>query len=160
MKKLIKMLINLIKNIIVFMVWSIIFVSFIKTLMFLIWNFDITSLHSWKTLFSFWNQGGVFKTIPDIALLLLLILSPFIYIFGYIKIKKINISKTIFFLLTSLFTRKEKDPERIVIKGIKTTQQMIEDVKSEIESIKPDKSNEAGNVRTNILKKLQEEIKK
>ena len=73
---------------------------------------------------------------------------------------KINISKTIFFLLTSLFTRKEKDPERIVIKGIKTTQQMIEDVKSEIESIKPDKSNEAGNVRTNILKKLQEEIKK
>ena len=160
MKKLTKMLINLIKNIIVFMVWSIIFVSFIKTLMFLIWNFDITSSHSWKTLFSFWNQGGVFKTIPDIALLLLLILSPFIYIFGYIKIKKINISKTIFFLLTSLFTRKEKDPERIVIKGIKTTQQMIEDVKSEIESIKPDKSNEAGNVRTNILKKLQEEIKK
>ena len=91
MKKLIKMLINLIKNIIVFMVWSIIFVSFIKTLMFLIWNFDITSSHSWKTLFSFWNQGGVFKTIPDIVLLLLLILSPFIYIFGYIKIKKINI---------------------------------------------------------------------
>ena len=160
MKKFIKILFNFARSVFVFMAWSATFIYFFKILMLVVWNFDITSPHSWKTLFSFWNQGGVFKTLPDIILLFLLILLPFFYIFGYLKVKKINFAKIIFSSLISLFTKEEKDPERVVIKGMKTTQQMIDDIKNELESIKPDKNNEAGDVRTNILKKLNEEIKK
>lgn len=160
MKKLLKKLFNLIKNIVVFVIWSLFFVFFFKTLTSVVWNFNILSPRSWETLFSFWNRGGVFKTAPDIVLLFLLLLLPFIYIFGYLKVRKINFIKIIFSTISSWFTKEIEDPERVVIKGMKTTKQMIEDVKSEIESLKPDKNTEAGSVRSNILKKLNEEIKK
>lgn len=160
MKKLLKKLFNLIKNIVAFVIWSLFFVFFFKTLTSVIWNFNILSPRSWETLFSFWNRGGVFKTAPDIVLLFLLLLLPFIYIFGYLKVRKINFLKIIFSTISSWFTKEIEDPERVVIKGMKTTKQMIDDVKSEIESLKPDKTTEAGSIRSNIIKKLNKEIKK
>ena len=72
----------------------------------------------------------------------------------------LHLLKIIISGIYSIFTKEEKDPERVVIKGMKTTKQLIEDVKNEIESLKPDKTKEASSVRSNIIKKLNEEIKK
>lgn len=148
------------RNCIVFILWTIFFVFVVKNLLYVFWRFDILSVRSWQTISNYWNSGGVFKTAPDITLLFLLILLPFIYIFGFIKTKKINFFKLIFSLFAPLFKEKIEDPERIVIKGIKSTEQYVEEIKSEIEAIKPEKNKESSSIRSNILKKFNNEIKK
>ena len=47
----------------------------------------------------------------------------------------------------------------IVIKNIKSSQQMIEDIKNEIESLKPKKAEQSGHIRAEIKQKLSEKIK-
>lgn len=156
MKKILKFL----RNCLVFVIWTSLFIFIFKTLIYLVWSFDITSVKSWQTILQYWNQGGVFKTAPDIILLFLLLLLPFIYFIGFIKAKRINYIKSISSFFGFFFREKDEEPERIVIKGMKTTQQMINEVKNELESLKPEKNKEAGNIRSNILKKINEEIKK
>lgn len=156
MKKILKF----IRNIIVFVLWTIFFVCFFNTLISVLWNFNILSAQSWQTLLSYWNRGGVFKTAPDIVLLVLLLLLPFIYIIGFIKVKKLNFFKLITSFFGLFFKDNIEEPERVVIKGMKTTQQMIDDVKNEIESLKPEKNKEASSIRSNILQKINEEVKK
>ena len=155
-----KKILRVIRNTVVFILWTLFFISFIKTLIAVLWNFDILSNHSWQTLFSYWNRGGVFKTAPDIILLILLFLLPFLYIIGFIKVKKINFIKLITSFFGLFFKDNIEEPERVVIKGMKTTQQLINDVKNEIESLKPEKNKEAGSIRSNILQKINEEVKK
>ena len=74
--------------------------------------------------------------------------------------KKINFLKLIISFFGLFFKDNIEDPERVVIKGMKTTQQLINDVKNEIESLKPEKNKEAGSIRSNILRKINEEVKK
>ena len=155
-----KKILRFIRNIIVFVLWTLFFTCTFKTLILIVWNFDVMSNHSWQTLLSYWNRGGVFKTAPDIILLLLLLLSPFIYIIGFVKVKKINFFNLIASFFGMFLKDKIDDPERVVIKGMKTTQQLIEDVKNEIESLKPEKNKEASSIRSNILQKINEEVKK
>ena len=156
MKKIIKF----IRNCVVFILWTILFTFIIKNILHIFWNFNIFSAHTWKTLFAFWNQGGVFKTPSDLTLLLILFLTPFLYIIGFIKTKKTNYLK----LLSSLFKIFNKTPknnfERILIKEKTSPTQMIEDVKNEIKSIKPEKNKETNNIRSDVSKKMKEEIKK
>ena len=156
MKKILKF----IRNIIVFVLWTLFFTYLFKTMIAVVWNFDILSNRSWHTLLSYWNRGGVFKTAPDLILLLLLVSLPFIYIIGFIKVKKLNFFKLTTSFFGLFFKDKIDEPERVVIKGMKTTQQLIEDVKNEIESLKPEKNKEAGSIRSNILQKINEEVKK
>ena len=155
MKKLIK----IIRNLIIFILWTIVF-FYISTIIFsLVWNFDISSAHSWNIIKNYWNTGGVFKTPSDIMLLISLILIPIIYIIGLKKIQKINFLKLFLSPINYFYNKEIKDPERVVIKGIKSVQQIVDDVKNEIESLKPKKTLEAGSIRSNIIKKINEEIK-
>ena len=132
MKKILKF----IRNIIVFVLWTLFFTYLFKTMIAVVWNFDILSNRSWHTLLSYWNRGGVFKTAPDIVLLVLLLLLPFIYIIGFIKVKKLNFFKLITSFFGLFFKDNIEEPERVVIKGMKTTQQMIDDVKNGNNNIK------------------------
>ena len=79
---------------------------------------------------------------------------------GFIVSVKLNYLKIIaipFSFVCRLFNKDDnKEPERIVIKNIKSSQQMIDDIKAEIESIKPEKSKEAGNIRSEITKRREE----
>ncbi len=157
---LLKKLLKFIRNCIVFIIWTTLFVYIIKPLIYSLFNFNILSSQSWNTLFAYWNTGGVFKTTPDILLLLSLLLLPIFFIIGFIKIKKINyLQKLISFFKFFIKTPKENH-ERIVIKSTATPEQLIENIKSEIKSIKPEKNKESQFIRSNILKKLNEEIKK
>lgn len=159
MKKLLKF----IRGLLVFIGWTGIFTVFSNILISMIWNFDFMSARSWQLLSEFWNSGGVIKTTSDILLLASLFMLPFLCLVGFILALKINYARILLWpvkLIDSLLNSKsDNEPERVVLKNQKSSQQIIEDIKMEIDSLKPEKAKEAGNIRSEITKKLSEEIK-
>ena len=148
-----------IRGLFIFIGWSFIFLVASNYLIRLVWNFDFMSSRSWDILETFWNRGGVIKTTSDVLLLMALFLLPFIWLTGFIFALRRNYLN----ILTAPFKvfrrRKPAEPERIVIKNIKSSQQMIEDIKNEIESLKPKKAEQSGHIRAEIKQKLSEKIK-
>ncbi len=155
-----KRIIKLIRAALIFVIWTVLFAFLSNQLIFLVWNFDFMSAHSWNILSTFWSQGGVIKTTSDVLLLMALFLLPFVWLTGFIFALRKNYLK----LLTAPFRifccRKPAEPERIVIKNIKSSQQMIEEIKNEINSVKPEKSKKAGNIRSKIKQTLAQKPKK
>ncbi len=159
MKKILKIF----RNFLVITGWTFVFLFVSRLLMSLIWSFDFLSYHSWSIFSNFWNTGGVFKSFPDIMLLICLFMLPFLWFFGLRKSLKLNYVR--FFLspfvaINRFLSPNNTVPERIVLKNVKSTQQMIEDIKEEIASIKPAKNEKAGSIRDTINKKISEEVKK
>ena len=156
-----KKLFRLIRSFLVFFGWTYLFYEISLWVVFLLWNFNISSPKSWGILQTFWNNGGVLKTTSDILLLATLIFLPLVWLTGFFFALKINYTKLFSFPI-SLFRKtfkieKNKIPERIIIKNIKSSNQAVEDIKMEIESIKPQKSIEADHIRSQIIKKLSNE---
>ena len=156
MKKILKSL----QNIILWLIWTFLFIFIIKAFFLLVWNFDILSVKHWRVISTYWNKGGSFNTYQDLLFLLFLLSIPFLYIITLRKILKTNFIKLFTSLISRVFDRKIEEPERVVIKGMKTNQQYINDIKNELTSLKPEKNKESSLIRTNILKKINEEIKK
>ncbi len=158
-----KKIIRLIRGIFVLIGWTGVFIFLSNLLTSIIWNFNFMSSRSWDILSSFWNHGGVIKTTSDVVLITILLTLPLFWLIGYILVLKLNYTKILLYpinLIYNIFTPKtNKEPERIVIKNIKSSQQMVDDIKAEIDSLKPEKSKEAGNLRSEINKKLSDEIK-
>ncbi len=158
-----KKIIRLIRGLFVLIGWTGVFIFLSNLLTSIIWNFNFMSSRSWDILSAFWNQGGVIKTISDVILITILLTLPLFWLIGYILVLKLNYTKILLYpinLIYNVFTPKtNKEPERIVIKNIKSSQQMVDDIKAEIDSLKPEKSKEAGNLRSEINKKLSDEIK-
>lgn len=159
MKKIFKFL----RRLLIFIGWTWLFTILSNILIFAIWNFDFMSARSWNLLSEFWNKGGVIKTTSDILLMASLFLLPFLWLTGYFLALKINYAQLLF-LPFELFHRlfrdnKNDEPERIVLKNIKSSQQQVEDIKAELESMKPEKAKKAGNIRSEITQKLSKEIK-
>lgn len=155
-----KKILRLLRNSVVFICWTVLFTFVSNNLMNIVWNFNFMSAKSWQILSYFWNEGGVLKTSSDVLLVTTLLFLPFFWIIGFIlsiKLNYINLLTIPFSFIYRLFNKNEdKEPERIIIKNIKSSQQMIDDIKAEIESIKPEKSKEAGNIRSEINKKREE----
>ena len=148
------------RNLLVFICWTFAFIVLSNFLIKLIWGFDFLSTHSWNVLSVFWNQGGVIKTTSDILLLASLFLLPFLWFTGAILIKRLNFwwlfTLPFRIILKPFIKSDDKTPPHFVIKNMMSSQQQIEDIKTEISSIKPKKSQEADNLRAEISKKRAE----
>ena len=153
-----------IRGIIVLAGWSILFFLSSNFLINLIWHFNFMSPHSWNILSSFWNHGGVIKTASDIFLISSLFLLPFLWLIGYILVLKLNYIRLflspISYFLSIFYHNSKGNPERIIIKNLKNNSQIIEEIKSKIDSIKPQESEKAKNIRSKITQKLSQEVKK
>ena len=62
-------------------------------------------------------------------------------------------------LIINLFSSSDTDSERLVLKNIKDSEQIIEEIKTEIDSIKPEESKNASDIRSDITQKISAEIK-
>ncbi len=155
-----KKILRLLRNSIVFICWTSLFAILSNVLMNAIWSFNFMSARSWRILTIFWNEGGVLKTASDVMLIITLLSLPLFWLVGLIvsiKLDYLNLISVPFGFFYHLFNKNEdKEPERIILKNIKSSQQMIDDIKAEIEAIKPEKSKEAGNIRSEINKKREE----
>ncbi len=148
------------RNFLILIGWTWFFFGFSNLLIDMIWNFDFLSDRSWQILLNFWNKGGIIKTTSDVLLIFSLLLLPIIWIIGYFQILKLDYLKLFLYpirFIYSIFDRRALErPKRIVLKNIKSSDKLIEEIKSEIESIKPEKSTGAENLRSTITKKLSE----
>jgi len=150
-------ILRFLRNLLVFVGWSILFIVFTNFLIKLVWGFDFLSAHSWNILANFWNQGGVIKTTSDVLLVSSLALLPLLWLLGFILVKKLDFWKIftapVRFVLKPFTENFSKEPQRFVIKNIKSSQQQAEDIKAEISAIKPKKAKEAESIREELSKK-------
>lgn len=145
-------------------VWTYTFLMLANYLTFSLWNFNFMSSHSWKVIDTFWNSGGVIKSGSDYLFLSFLISLPLIWIFGWKYFLKVNYINIILYPInaynTHIIKKYGKESSRIVLKNVKSTQKIIEEIKDQLESIKPEKTKEAANIRSQIIKKLEQNNKK
>ncbi|MCQ2741491.1 MAG: hypothetical protein MJ210_05200 [Alphaproteobacteria bacterium] len=147
-----------IRNAFVLIGWTFVFLLFSNVLIDAIWHFDFLSNHSWSVLDAFWNNGGILKTTSDILLMTSLLILPFLWLVGFILVRRLNFLKIFLFpfdLLSRPFRSDDtKEPQRIVLKNLKSSQQTTEDLKAEIEeAAKPKKTKEAEDIRSEIIQK-------
>ena len=155
MKKIYKIF----RTILIGAVWTYLFLVVSNYIMFQLWNFNFMSARSWQTISRFWESGGIIKTKTDYIFLLMLISLPFLWILGWIKALKIDYLSILLYPLNSynryIINKYGHDSSRIVLKNIKSSQKIIEEIKNQLESIKPAKTKEVSSIRAEVQKKLE-----
>ena len=150
-----KKLFRILRNLMVFVGWTCVFIYLSDILFILIWNFDFLSTGSWAVVSDFWNQGGIIKSASDVILVISLWLLPILW---YITLRfalKVNYTNIILFPLHILKSIKgNPKEERIIIRNIKSNSQRVEEIKTEINSIKAGKNQKTKDIRSDVQRKL------
>lgn len=161
---MLKKLFKIIRFTFIGIVWSCLFLIFTNNLIFHVWNFNFMSAHSWQTIIRFWNSGGVIKSSADYLFLTVLFSLPFIWIFGWRYLLKRNYLELLLYPINSynryVIKKYGQSSKRIVLRNIKSSQKMIEEIKTQLESIKPEKNKEVTSIRGSVNQKIQELNKK
>ena len=161
---MIKKFVYIFRFTIIGILWSYIFLILANYATYNLWNFNFMSSHSWKIIYKFWNAGGVIKNGSDYLFFIFLISLPFIWIFSWRYFLKLNYVNIILYPINIynryIITKYGQENSRIVLKNVKSTQKIIDEIKDKLESIKPEKTKEAANIRTQIIKKLEQNNKK
>ena len=141
-------------------VWTYFFLTVANYIMFSLWNFNFMSARSWQVLNKFFETDWALKTKADYFFLLMLFILPFLWVWGWIKVLKINYLNILLYPINAynryIINKYGHDSSRIVLKNIKSSQKIIEQIKTQLESIKPAKTKEVGNIRAEVQKKLEQ----
>ena len=113
--------------------------------LFYLWNFNLFSAHSWKTIGYFWEAGGVIKKAKDYLFLFMLLCVPWFWIWGWRLLTRVNYLNILLFPVNAY--------NRYII--LKSSQKSIEEIKARLESIKPEAPKEVNTIREEIRKKLE-----
>lgn len=151
-----KKILHFLSNLFLALLWTWIFVWLTDILFILLWNFDFTSAQSWQIVINYWNNGGVIKTASDITLFIALLLLPLFWYFGWRRLRKVKflqLAVAPINMLYRLLNSGSDKSERIVIRNIKSSQQRMDDIKSELDGIKPAKNQSSQGIRSNIINK-------
>ena len=156
---MIKSFFHFIRFLLIGILWSYLFLIIANVIMYKLWNFSLFSAHSWNTVSYFWNSGGIIKTTPDYIFLTMLIILPVLWIVGWFLLNRVDYKNILLFPINAynrhIIKKYGHDSSRIVLKNLKSSQQIIEDIKNKSESIKPEAPKEVTSIRNNILKKLK-----
>lgn len=140
-------------------IWTYLFLVIANYAMYALWNFNLLSARSWQTISRFWEGGGIINTTADYIFLLMLFVLPFLWILGWFKVLKIDYLSILLYPINAynrhIINKYGHNSSRIVLKNIKSSQKMIEEIKNQIESIKPAKTKEVGNIRAEVQKQLE-----
>lgn len=160
---MIKKLFRFFRNLIITGIWSWVFLSAANLFFYSVWRFNLVSAHSWETISYFWSAGGIIKNAKDYIFLLALLSLPFIWFFS---LRRLIRTDFLDFFLSPLKAYNRRiikkyghNSSRIVLKNLKSSQQIIEEVKNQLESIKPEKPKEVVSIRDKIQSKLESENK-
>ena len=151
------------RGLLILCLWMFIFAHLANILFIAIWNFNLLSPNSWHVISSYWNGGGIIKSAQDVLLFTAMALLPIFFYIGWrfcLKINYLNLLLSPVYLFYRLINRDTKEIKRIVIHNIKSTEQRAEEIKSEIESLKPSKSESAQQIRTQIQRKIENDTQK
>lgn len=155
-----KKLLSIFRAFAIGIIWTYVFLVAANFVMYKLWSFNFMSARSWQTISRFWEAGGVIKTTRDYIFLLMLVSLPFLWLWGWRKLLRIDYLDILLYPLNAynrhIINKYGHDSSRIVLRNLKSSQKMIEEIKSRLDSIKPAKAKEGGNIRAEVHKKLEE----
>ncbi len=118
------------------------------------------SAHSWQTIIRFWNSGGIIKSSADYMFLGTLCALPFAWIWGWHYLLKRNYLEILLYPINSynryVIKKYGQSSKRIVLRNIKSSQKIIDEIKNQLESIKPEKNKEVLGIRNTVNQKIKE----
>lgn len=159
---MLKKFVRFVRAMIIGFLWSYLFIVVANAAMYALWNFNILSPRSWQTISSFWQGGGVIKSNKDYLFLSMLFSLPVFWLWGWRRLctlSYINILLSPINLYNQqVIKRYGLDSSRVVLRNLKSSQRIIEEIKGKLESIKPKKAKEVQNIRNKINKTISEEI--
>ncbi len=160
MKKLLKIF----RTLLIGLIWTYLFMVLANFIMYRLWSFNFLSARSWQTISRFWEAGGIIKTTKDYIFLLMLFSLPFIWIWGWRRLSAIDYFSILIYPLNTynrhIINKYGHDSSRVVLRNLKSSQKMIEEIKGRLEAIKPEKPKEVGNIRAEVRKKIEDVVKK
>lgn len=156
---MLKKTLRLIRNLIIGTIWTYLFMVLANLVLFYLWNFNLFSAHSWKTIGYFWEAGGVIKKAKDYLFLFMLLCVPWFWIWGWRLLTRVNYLNILLFPVNAynryIINKYGHDSSRIILKNLKSSQKSIEEIKARLESIKPEAPKEVNTIREEIRKKLE-----
>ena len=156
---MLKKTLRLIRNLIIGTIWTYLFMVLANLALFYLWNFNLFSAHSWKTIGYFWEAGGVIKKAKDYLFLFMLLCVPWFWIWGWRLLTRGNYLNILLFPVNAynryIINKSGHDSSRIILKNLKSSQKSIEEIKARLESIKPEAPKEVNTIREEIRKKLE-----
>ena len=160
MKKLLKIF----RTALIGLLWTYFFLIISNYLMYQLWSFNFMSAHSWQTISRYWNSVGVINSAPDYIFLLMLFSLPLVWLIGWILLLRVDYLNILLYPINAynrrIINKYGHDSSRVVLRNLKSSQKMIEEIKEQLESIKPAKNKEVNNIRLEVQKKLGELNKK
>lgn len=152
-------ILRLIRNLLIGLIWTYLFLFLMGNIFLMVWHFNFFSARSWQTIMAFWQAGGIIKTSADYLFLLALVAVPFLWVFGWRGLIKVDYLGILLWPINAYNRRIIKkyghQSGRIILKNLKSSQEQIEAVKQQLESIKPEKPKEVHTIRDGIHKKLE-----
>lgn len=164
MMKFLKLIGKIVRNLLIAFVWTFVFVVIVNNLLVFTWSFNLFSSNSWKTIYYFWQGGGIIKTLKDYIFLLCLFSIPFLWVWGLRRLIRVNYISILISPITvynnHIIKKYGRNSSRILLKNLKSDHHDVEVIKEEIESIKPDNPQEVQIIRSEIQKKIGSAINK
>ncbi len=161
---MIRKLFRFFRGLLIGALWTYVYVIVADFVMQLLWNFNFLSARSWQTISRFWESGGVINTGKDFIFLLMLLMVPVLWVWGWRLLLRADYVAVLLWPLAAynrhIIKKYGQDSKRIILRNIKSSQKIIEEIKDQLDSIKPAKSKEVGNIRNGVFEKLGEINKK
>ncbi|MBR1649358.1 MAG: hypothetical protein IJ689_07170 [Alphaproteobacteria bacterium] len=119
-------------------VWSALYFGVVYFVMKWIWKFNIFNPKYWKTISKFWQEGGVIDSAGEYFFVIMVLMMPILWIWGWRKAMKVSIVKIVFFPIFWYNDYQERKyaqaPKAITLKnmgskiGKQSPQQSMEDM--------------------------------
>ncbi len=161
MKKITKFL----KFSIISMLVLVVFIFIGRFVFHMFWNFDILDKKDYNALYSFWENGGVFKTFKDCTLAISLIAFPIIWFYASKKLYKYGLGKFLLLPIIAVYRKatrpKNMEIEHVSIKNIGIKDKTIDEIISEKIRVNENggKANTSLDIRRQISAKIEENVK-
>ena len=157
---MIKKIAKFIRFLILAFIWTVFFWTLVRYIMKLIWDFDVLNMKQWSIIADYWNNNGVIAGFSDFSFFIALFMVFILWLWGMLKVNKINYLKLLIKPFEYLHNRGMKKYENIdthvVIKNISVGEKIsIEDViKDRIKQEKVNVAKDAEALRRNISEKI------
>ena len=153
-----RIILKLIKIFTIGIIWTYIFAISSNAIMIILWNFSIFSASDWHKINAFWTSGGIIKDTKDYFFLFSIVCLLPLWLYLYTKLCKLNYLNILIFPIIIynkiIINRYGNDSKRIILKNMQPTSILIEKIKNDIESIKPEEANKSNEIRGLITDKL------
>ncbi len=154
-------LFRLLRGLAILVGWTFVFIYLTDLLFIVIWNFDFMSSSSWRVMGQYWDNGGIIKSASDVLLFVGLFALPVLWFIGLryaFKAKYLQLMLSPVKFIYNLFNRSSGSTDSISIRYTKSNEQKVEEIREQLESLKPKKAQSSQGIRSDIKRKISNDL--